>query len=79
MQQDIIYPSFKTRLASTRYCTMFVPISDRQNTAMSTLAFFNGTCIAQVQENIHYSGPVTSLLSVLSTCITQTTKSRKDA
>jgi len=52
----ISYPSFKTRLASTMYSTMFVPISDRQNTAISTLAFFSGTCIAnQHQENIHHN------------------------
>lgn len=47
------YPSFRTRLASTRYCTMFVPISDRQNTAISTLAFSNGTCDTNVHIGKH--------------------------
>lgn len=38
------YPIFRTRLASARKSARLVPMRERQNTAMSTVASRSGTC-----------------------------------
>lgn len=46
-QYEKFYPIFRTRLASARKSARLVPMSDRQNTAMSTEASPSGTCTGE--------------------------------